>query len=598
MKIPKRGLEKFVKELVDMCTVSQRDRIQIGLTYENFAYYGAEQPQDAATFNKTWTYLGDLTSLMYSPASLRFNISDPDVPSLINEAKGRAAASKLKRMYRESDTDTLLSLGVFQALVRGKTFVKQAFKRESLSPTLVMPEAMGVLNESHTKLDEDMEAFTHSFLMTPYQLARHVWHNPDRETIIKKAPTYANEVRSDMSSADGAAMQVIVGGLYPYQPAGTGPTANKGIVNWLSGPTATMDPRISAKMIRVDELWVWDDDRKDWATFQIIGDKHLVMGKYVIMNAMAFNPDTGSEAEWLRGHHPFREICPNPMANKFWGRSEVINIIMLQYMLNKRINGINILLRKQEDPPKKFVGTAGVNQQALARFNKPGGYWADTNPNAKIEELTPTIPADLWNDLHEVERMFDEMGGLPPVARGRGEAGVRGAGHAETLIRMATPRLKDSALLVERDVEGIAAISLELGKAHVGKDLIAWVAPEAAGQEAPKPHEGDHLLIAPVKGQVPVRFKLADLDDDMTVTVDSHSSSPAFQQEARAMLFDLLKVQAITAKDVLERSDMSDADGLVAGLERREAAKAAEIEALKKSDPEGALKLLTGGKKH
>ena len=595
MQIPhnKKALNDFVRELVDICTVTQRDRIQRGLTYKNFALYGAEQPQAAATFNKSWTYIGDLKSLMYSPVSLRFNISDSDVPSLINEAKGRAASVKLRAMYRQSDTDTRIGAGVFWSLVKGKAFIKQNFKRGVLSSNLVQPDAMGVLNEGYDQLDEDMEAFTQTSLISPYQLARTVWNHPKKEKILKDAKNYTREVRSDLSSAYGSAMQVIVGGLYPFQPAGQGASAARGIVDWMGGPNATLDPRIADKLIRLDELWVWDDDRADWATFQMVGDKTLIFGDIFIANALAWNPATGTECKDLKGEHPYREFCPNPVDGYFWGRSEVVNIMLLQYALNRRLDGINRLLRKQEDPPKKITGSSAVNQNVISRFNKPGGYWSDPNPNAKLDEQIPTITADLWNDLHEVERMFDEMGGLPPVARGKGEAGVRGAGHAETLIRMATPRLKDSALLVERDVESVAALGLDLSKAHVGKELIAWVSPNDAGIEAGKP---DPMLKAPVEGMVPVRFRFGDLDEDMTVTVDSHSASPAFQQDAKALLFDLFKIQAIDAAEVVQRSDISDTEGLIANLERRQALQAQQLAALQQSDPGAALKMLQGGK--
>jgi hypothetical protein len=594
MKIPMRGIEKFVRELVDQCTVSQRDRIQRGLAYRNYALHGAEQVQGAAVFNKTWTYLGDLASLMYSPVSLRFNISDPDVPSLIQETKGRAAATRMRSMYRQSNTDTLLSTAVWWALVQGKTFVKQTFKRKMLASDLIQPQAMGVLNEAHGALDEDMEAFCHSMLITPYQFTRAIWNNPRRDTLVRHARSYMREQKSDMAGTDRSAMQVIVGGLYPFQPAGTGQNVNRGIVDWMGGGAPVIDPKVAEGMLRLDELWVWDDEREDWATFQIIGDKMLIFGDTFIANKLAWNIETKTEAKSLKGVHPFREFCANPVDGYFWGRSEIINVMLLQYALNQRINGINRLLRKQEDPPKKITGAAGVNQAAISRYNKPGGWWSDTNPNAKLEEVIPTITADLWNDEHELERMFDEMGGLPPVARGRGEAGVRGAGHAETLIRMATPRLKDSALLLERNVESLGALSLDLVQAHVDKPLIAWMPPDAAGIEGAK---SDPLLKAPVEGFVPVYFTFADLPDEMAVTVDSHSSSPAFQQEARALLFDLFKIQAIDQGEVIQRSDVTDSEGLIAGLQRRQAAQAAQLAKLQQEDPEAALKLMQGGKK-
>ena len=78
----------------------------------------------------------------------------------------------------------------------------------------------------------------------------------------------------------------------------------------------------------------------------------------------------------------------------------------------------------------------------------------------------------------------------------------------------------------------------------------------------------------PLKGAVPVRFKFNDLDEGARVSVESHSASPAFQQEARALAFDLLKIGAADPVDVIDRVDVSDPENMIAGFRRRQAAKA------------------------
>lgn len=184
--------------------------------------------------------------------------------------------------------------------------------------------------------------------------------------------------------------------------------------------------------------------------------------------------------------------------------------------------------------------------------------------------------------------MFDEMGGLPPIAKGRGEQGVRSGGHAETLVRMFSPRFKDRALLVERDVEALAGLMLCLAKAHKSHDLTAWLPSDAAGLEKdPMPNP---FVVPPAPGLVPVRFKYGDLSEDMSVTVDSHSASPAFQEEAKALMFDLFKIGAASPEDVVEHTDAPNPEQLVAGIERRSAEKAAFYA----QHPEEATK---GGKK-
>jgi hypothetical protein len=185
--------------------------------------------------------------------------------------------------------------------------------------------------------------------------------------------------------------------------------------------------------------------------------------------------------------------------------------------------------------------------------------------------------------------MFDEMGGLPPIAKGHGESGVRSQGHAETLVRMFSPRFKDRALLVERDVEGLGGSMLDLGKAHVDKKLIAWVDEALAGEEGDK--EKNPLIVPPVKGQVPVYFTFADLDDDMVLTVDSHSSSPAFSEEAKSLVFSLVKIGGMAAEQAMQHLDVPEPEQNIAALQRRQLA-AAENE--KQQD---MLRLVSSGHK-
>jgi hypothetical protein len=412
-----------------------------------------------------------------------------------------------------------------------------------------------------------MEAFTHSMLITPYQFERLIWNHPDKDLLRKKSKRYANESRLK----SGGTMQVTTGGLYPFQPAGSPtPSTSRGLVDWLSGPNPTISANLQGQLLQLDEVWIWDDERQDWATFQIIGDDILIMGKYRIFNALSHDPISMRPVDDLIGHHPFVEFCPNSVDGYFWGRSEIVNVAMLQEAISSRLNGINKMLRKQEDPPKKFIGATGVNQNALSRFNKPGGYWSDSNPQAKIEVEQMAIPQDLWASLHEYERMFDEMGGLPPQARG-GAAGVRSQGHADSLIRMYSARFKDRALLTERSVEEIGGLMMNIAKAHEAARLLAWVDQTAAGLEAAKPNP---LIQAPAPGQVAVEFRFADLDDAMILRVDAHSSSPAFSQDAKANLYDMFKTGAVGPREIIEHSDVTDPEALIAGVDRKEIAAA------------------------
>lgn len=588
MRIPSSKLGGFASELVNHCLVSQRDRVQRGMLYKNLYLTGSEDG-DPAIYNKTFSYVDDIQSLLYSPVALRYMAAFDGAASPLDRVKGRVVSNNVYHRMRNADLDTKIEDAVTWSLVKGKTFLKLGWGRGGLDGYMIQPESMGVLQENLPSLDPNMEAFVHSIYITPYQFERLIAGRPDEAELRRKGRNSLKPSRGNADRDDSAMKQIIVGGLQPFRPAGVGQqNQSMGQVDWMGGPSPVLAPEIMQQLLRLDELWVWDDNRGDWATIQIIGDDCVILGKYQIINAFAYDPATGTENEYLKGEHPFVEVCANPLNGFFWGRSEVTNIGLLQKTLNSRVNGINQLLRRQEDPPTKFTGTSGINQNVMSRLKQPGGYFSDSNPNAKVEQMGPEIPAGMYESIHETERWFNEMGGLPPITKGHGESGVRSQGHAETLVRMASPRFKDRAILVERSIDEVGSLVLSLCKAHVGDKMTAWVNPKDAGIEQ-KSASPDTLQMPPVPGQIGVEFLYAQLPRNMVLQVEAHSSSPAFSNEARGLMFDLAKIGGASPEDVIERTHPPGEDELIAGTERREAEKAA----LAAQHPE----LLSGGKK-
>src|SRR5580704_6018834 len=267
MRIPGRGKERFVREIIDSCTVSQTERVQRGSYFKNYFLFGSQNPQGAAIYNKTFSYLDDLESLLYSPISLRFHIGDPDLPNILSRAKGQAAAAKLRQMCRSTETDTTISAAVCWALVKGKSFTKELPRGDVLKSALVQPEAMGVLHENHGCLDEDMEAFTHSMYITLNQLERLVWAHPERDTIVRRAKRHSISTATSLGDLGGAQRQVVVGGLYPFQGPGGTPTNQRGIVDWMGAANPQIAPAVISEVVRLDDAWIWDTERGDWSTF-------------------------------------------------------------------------------------------------------------------------------------------------------------------------------------------------------------------------------------------------------------------------------------------------------------------------------------------
>ncbi len=574
MRIPDKNLEKWASGIIAQCCSSRDERVQRGAVYRNMYLTGSEDGEPAV-YNKTFAYIDNLSSYLYSPVELRFGIEKYGSSTAADRAKAAAAASELHRYLRQGDVDELIEEAVIWALVKGKAFIKMLWTEDGYEPHLVQPETMGVLREDLTSLSEQ-EAFVHSSYLTPSAFALLIDNYPDKEKkeIMDKVANHIHPA-NDGSNPDSNNMlkQVIIGGLNPFRAASSGKTQTRGVVDWLGGPSPTLSPKLLGSIIRIDELWIKDDDRKDYTVIQMIGDNTILEGKTRHRNIIAdpYDPDNkrkvlvSSEDNPLKGRHPFIEFCPNKLANYFWGRSEICNIALLQLMLNNRIDGINNLLRRQEDPPRMFTGGTGPSQQQYAKLKKPGGYLTDSSPGGKMQDLAPELPQGLWESLQEMEAFYDKMAGFTPTLQGRGESGVRAAGHSAALTQNASPRFKDRALGIERSVEGLGGLGLDYLKVHVGEKLTAWVMPQDKSIETTV--EIDPVLAEPpAEGMLPIEFLFSQLPERCKVVVDSHSSSPAFSHETRELLFALFKDGAIDKKQLITHTDPPGSDTMLEDL--------------------------------
>lgn len=581
MRIPDRNLAGWSSEVVAQCLASRDQRIQRGAMYRNL-YLTGDAGGDPQIYPRTYSFIDNLSSFLYSPVELKFGIEHYGMSSASERAKGRCAASEMHKYLRRGNVDTEIEDAVTWSLVKGKAIIQTLWGEEGFEPYLIQPEMFGVLREDIDSLDRQ-EAFVHTAYFTKSRFAEMVANRPDRNDVMKKVQKYIKTERAgNAADANNKLKQVIIGGINPYQQAGSAKAAKtRGMVDWLGGPSPTLSPEVLQGLIRIDELWIVDDEREDYTTIQLVGDDIILIGENTHRNIFAdmFDPENKEKSPKanpnnpLTGHHPFNEICPNRLTGYFWGRSEICNIALLQECINQRIDGINNILRRQENPPRAFIGGSAPNQNQYNKLNKAGGYMALSEPNAKIQTLAPELPSDMWVSLHEYENMFDQMAGFTPTMSGRGEAGVRAQSQAETLVKMASPRFKDRALIVERQVEGIGGKALDMLKAKVAEPLTAWVMPKDENIESSVPLLNE-LDTPPVKGMKPIQFTFHDLGDECRVIVDSHSSSPAFSGETRALMFDLFKLGLAKGETLLQHTQPPGAETMIEDLHEKEIAAA------------------------
>jgi len=575
MILPAKRIGPWAKELIDACFVSQKARAERGIRYRNMYLTGTFKGE-RSTYNLTYKHIDKLSSWLFSPVELRFGIEAEANPSPADLAMAKRGAAALNAKLRRSNVATAAAQANTWGLVKGAAFLKLLWTEKGFEPSVVQPEAMGVLREDINDLDRQ-EAFVHAVWYTPDRYREKISLYPNGADLMKKIVKSVETTQSGAQTPDvgGALKEIILPGLYPYQTAGSNVQTGRGEVDWLGGPMATLDPRLQAQLIREDELWVWDDQRKDWTTITMVGDI-VVDGDDRRRNLFAdsFDPSnptknlTPDEDNPLHGHHPFINFCPNRLDGYFWGLSEVELLSLLQISLNDRVNGINRLLRMQEDPPRAVSG-ATVTQKAFSLVRKPGGMLSEANPNFKVQNLAPEVPTGLWESLHEIEGMFRTMGGFTPSMSGLGDQGVRSNSQVESLIAVGSPEIKDRALIVEEAVEEMGGLALDILKAKDPTRYVAWLMPGEESIVADIAKYDDKVIEVPVKGMQQIPFLLHQLPEDMAVRVDSHSSSPAFAHETQQIMFALAKIGAASPEEVVARVHPPNEQGIIAGIERR-----------------------------
>lgn len=578
MRIPKNVKRaEWAADIIRACTESRAQRIQRGLAFRNLFLTGDDggTPQ---TFLRTQDYCRDVLAFLYSPSDLRFRIDYFGQASPADRAKADAATSFLHQHIVESNIDDHMSDCVLWSIIKGKIIQQMLWSRQGLESHLVQPEMFGVYNESINTL-KGQEAFVKTTFPTRSRFRQMIsGMSTNDQTRLMKAADQQTVRGRESENTNSVLKQIVVGGLYPYTTAGNTPSSTGAQVQYLFSPEPQMQSAMVDQLIPYDELWFWNDDQDDWATITMVGEE-IVFGKDALFNAFSSQRPGDSRANPLHGENGFTEFCAMPLDGYFWGISYITLISLLQKSMNNRIDGINTMLRLQEDPPRGFLGMTSVNQNAYAKLKKPGGYFSDSNPNGKIEKLADPVPADIWRSFHEINNMFDTIGGFPPIARGEGEGSVRSAGQTETLLRTGAARHKDASLKIERAVERVGAISFALLQAKTTDELTGWLMPKTQSVQADDEGDADMSMEPPAPGMRPITFSLAEMSDRAKVTVDSHSASPAFREEARQLAFALNKIGAASPKRVVEMTHPPQEEALIEDITQRDIAQAAFLEA-------------------
>ena len=523
MKIPKGMLDRdeFFRDIIYKCEVSLNSRKVDYASLRNWYLFGNGPDEAPALYNKIFPHLDQVTSFLYSAETTRFSINlGASVPD--NEHRKIPTLTKsLNNEWLNSNADQVFSTATTWALVYGTTYVKLIINN-GIHPYMVEPGCVGVLREDITYTDRQ-EALIQKYYITKSELYTRLYSHPNRDKIIQRMNSMPHE-RTE-----------IANGLERIIISQSNPTIYGNVNLDLAGGNR-YKAEVSEDTIEMTELWIWDDESSDYRVVTKADPDIIIY-------------ERSGEEMFMKGELPFIQICPNPLYDYYWGASEVQRLIYLQQLRNRRMTEILDLLSKQVSPPTALIGFTGILDEKNFALNRAGGLLSTDMPNAKVEKLAPTMPPDLFTEMREIDAMFEEASGVGNVLQGKGEAGVRSAGHASQLARLGSSRVKKRALIIEDSLEKLATLYLKCMQLY----------------------DDTHL-----KDTHGVPFIAEQFTKEFTVKVDGHSNSPIFTEDTRTLAFNLLKAGAIDKKSLLDLIEPPMKEELLERLKQMEAKQAAQ----------------------
>lgn len=497
--------------------------------FKSYFWAGTDQGVQAR-YNRCGPHCDRLASYLFSPSDVRFSIELDQTQDPADHSNAESAERYLNREFHRCGVDIEIGSGVLWGLVKGATILKTVWGFNGLEPWLIQPEFFAVLRDDIADLDRQ-EAFVHTTYMTPSSFKRTIVEHPERKAILEDIEN--KNAAKDVSSAEDPLHQLFVGMINPLPLSGK--SSGSGQVNVPATPEPMLAATVQQRLIRIDELWVQDDERQDWTTIRMIDDV-LVEGRFKRRNLSG-----------VEGHTGFHKLSPNETDGYFWGSSEIQQIYKLQDLLNDQLRDVARIMRLRADPPRVGMGFSGLTLEKYKQLRRPGGWHAEDTPGAKIESLAPELPPELFKAIENTLAYFDDVAGFAPIMQGQGETGVRTQSQAQTLTRNASPRMRDRALLLERQVIDVGDFDLKLLQNKQAEIFTA----EKGGE-----------------------FLLSQLPEDYRVTIDSHTSSPAFMEDHRNLAFQLARFGAIDHEELIMLTHPPHEDTLRKRAKERAAAQA------------------------
>mgnify|MGYP001586669999 CR=1 FL=1 len=557
----RRELIDFANQLVQDCRVSVGMRSAYYRSLNLIAETG-RYDNSKALINMLSSHLTRTAAHLFSPVELKFSIDFGRPKPRIEYERAKVVAHELTRTWDRNNTDMSFGRGVYEGLKYGACIMKQWVQTEgeddhpAYYDKLIMPWQFGVYREDENRIDRQ-EALCETTLLTLPEVWARIWHLPESEKLFERIKSNA---RTGTATAEPNSFFHQILSASQLNTSGVeGATMPGGIVSLNNDPNyAIMGPVVAPAVVQTHELWVKDET--DYVTIQLIEPDILIAPLHKKANLLGIDKA-----------QPYRLIQPNEVTNWFWGRSELVDLIEPQALLATWCDDTKRLMGLQIDKILGVTGDAGITDEIYAQMRASG--FMNLPQGADIKDITPKLPAELIPMLKFCIEVINTLGGFPEIMQGKGEAGVRAGSHANTLLKTASPSLRDRSLLVERQAATCADLTLQMMEAK--DDQHYWLKADD-----------------PVKDVEETQFLLSNLPPDWRVTIDSHSASPIFADENAQLIFQARKMGTVTDDYVLDNMPFPNKEMAKVQLREKEKKQADQLQMLLQQDPEIAQKLL------
>ena len=517
MRIPddEKKFRAWVTDLIDTCRVTASARGSEARELRKWRHDGSDDG-DPTIYNFLDSHIDRLTSYLYSPSDLRFMLEFTDRMPADMLQKAMVTSRVLSREFERRDIDMTFATAVDQGLTYGSSFVKLLWGHGGITSRLVMPWQFGVYNEAENDLGMQ-EAVCETTYITTESLWRRVSHMSNAKELYKRAVGHARRQNITEDEAPTFLRATLSGSQPGIQTAQPYTSQPGGMVSGSAAPGMAHVPQLGVDLLRMHELWVVNDKTGDYTTLQVVEPDILIT-----------RPDRRRNM-FVPEYLPYTMVQANHQPGYFWGRSELAPLLKLQRLVGDRLADIKRIMSLQYDRIFAFTGWSGMNDELYDQFRN-AGWIANDAPGAKIEDLTPKLPENAFQEVQTLLKFMEQTSGFSNILSGEGEPGVRAGNHAQTLLKTASPRLRDRALITERQCADVGDKALQLLANKEAKAF--WTNPDDGGKS-------DFLL-------------KQMLEHEYRVIVDSHSSSPIYQEDHAQMAAFLLKSGVIDGESVLD----------------------------------------------